>query len=528
MPNTMERLEQAVVLDSWDFSAKYVAVGELCALAHRHPQAFTRRTVEALGSLLGNAGLSSQSQSFFLYKQTAETLSSLFVHAPDHPNAHDAVEVLRSRLGSEIHPARRAVAESLGALPLRVIGPALPPPSEGEAPLLTWDRLLEAAKVQVSDKPRFAGRSLVTPLVERDELLVVKAARSGDPSEPLALECLWARYFNESEASFSAPFRSPQPVPIGERFLFRLAEFPIPVPDTADIPPRPTAVALLVPKDYFLYPNSPPVPSPRVFAHTILADAQLLGELTAAGIIHEAPIPLFHNRVQRHRRADLGIYEWSQGGRLDRWLTSCAHPNFGPTGIRDFEHLASFDGTSRNLYRHIGNQVLSLLLVAGSYFRNKAPLRRGLSESGAPVDCRDLFDPDLLEELVRGVFLSYYEGFVGEKFPGKIPFDARRISARMVEEMGVDRHMEEFLRVHDQERMTDEEFRAFLTGVGFADEQLGGFTKGAEDIAMITGPHLGGFNQRISLPEILEVIEAASALSILGRFRRCFNGAIEG
>ena len=33
----------------------------------------------------------------------------------------------------------------------------------------------------------------------------------------------------------------------------------------------------------------------------------------------------------------------------------------------------------------------------------------------------------------------------------------------------------------------------------------------ASDIPLTTGPHLGGFNQQISLPELIEFVAAASA-----------------
>jgi hypothetical protein len=43
-------------------------------------------------------------------------------------------------------------------------------------------------------------------------------------------------------------------------------------------------------------------------------------------------------------------------------------------------------------------------------------------------------------------------------------------------------------------------------------------TKDAADIPLTTGPHLGGFNQQISLPELIEFVAAASAAVISARF----------
>ena len=128
--------------------------------------------------------------------------------------------------------------------------------------------------------------------------------------------------------------------------------------------------------------------------------------------MHTAPIPLFHNRVQRDRRDDGGFYEWDRAGRLDRWLLSSRFPNFGPTGIRDCEHLVSVgEKAGRRLYHHIGNHLLSLILVAGSHFRHKAPEKVGLDPQGEPLDVRYLFDRERYIDLVRGVFGAYYAAF---------------------------------------------------------------------------------------------------------------------
>ena len=178
----------------------------------------------------------------------------------------------------------------------------------------------------------------------------------------------------------------------------------------------------------------------------------MLGRLSGLGIIHSAPIPLFHNRVQAGRRRDLGLYEWFRAGRLDRWLESCAYPNMGATGLRDFEHLEVFKGSNMKLYRSIGNHFLSLFLVTGSFFRNKKRDRVGLDHNGNPVDVRYLFEGKVLKE----------------------------------------RWMN--------------------------DEDILRLTKGKSDITLLTGPHLGGFNRPISLPEMIECISTMSALCMVGKF----------
>ncbi|MFP5212984.1 MAG: SidJ-related pseudokinase, partial [Acidobacteriota bacterium] len=241
-----------------------------------------------------------------------------------------------------------------------------------------------------------------------------------------------------------------------------------------------------------------------------------------------APIPLFHNRVQRQRRSDQGLYEWPRGGRLDRWLESCRFPNFGLTGLRDLEHLISLDGSNHRLYQHIGTHILSLLLVAASYFRNRNKDLVGLDAEGKPVDARHLFDAHLLHELATLILKGYYEGFTGREYTGKPPFDLESLTGRMIDEMGVDRHMEEILRTPDQQQMTDEELRAFLAERGVSRPEE--YERGVADIVIHTGPHLGGFNQRISLPEAIEFVASTSALCVAGKFlgERYSGGRLEG
>ncbi|MFH1581575.1 MAG: hypothetical protein ABIC39_05820, partial [Pseudomonadota bacterium] len=152
------------------------------------------------------------------------------------------------------------------------------------------------------------------------------------------------------------------------------------------------------------------------------------------------------------------------------------------------------------------------------YFRNFKADKVGFDEHGKPLDVRYLFDKSFLKELLQGIFQEYYNGFVEEKFCGDIPFDIEQLSARMIEEMGVDRHMEEMLRVVDQMEMTEKEFIDFLAARGCSKEEIDAFNKDAADITIQTGPHLGGFNQRISVPELIQCLEVVSAYCIGGRY----------
>jgi hypothetical protein len=188
------------------------------------------------------------------------------------------------------------------------------------------------------------------------------------------------------------------------------------------------------------------------------------------------------------------------------------------TGLRDFEHLLAFQGPPRGLYQLIGMHLLSLLLVAGSYFRNQDPERVGLDAQGQPVDARNLFDLPLLQQLVEGVFTNYYAGFVGTEYAGTVLFDFEALTMRMIDEMGVDRHMEEVLRVADQVTMDDEQFRDFLRKRGYSQEQAERLERGVDDVLVHTGPHLGAFNSRISLPELIDLVAIAAALCVAGRY----------
>ena len=136
------------------------------------------------------------------------------------------------------------------------------------------------------------------------------------------------------------------------------------------------------------------------------------------------------------------------------------------------------------------------------------------------MDVRYLFDRTALTRIIRGIFDRYYDGFVGEPFCGKMPLNIDDLSCRMAEEMGVDRHMEEIFRVPDQKAMTDDAFKCFLRERGYTDEDVMHLKKGEQDISIWSGPHLGGFNEQISLPELIEAVATMSALCIAGRFRK--------
>ncbi len=504
-----------------DFTAVYMTLANLQHIARQAPDIYTPRTFSALRKVLTETTHASQRQAFFLYKKAADALGMVIVqsNAPDHAAA--ARNVLRTVLERTNGNPFRAAAEALGALPLRICAPVPPAFLSSTVCAIDWEYLMQLAGIPGSRKPVFKGRNIIVAAEEAGQLLVVKTAHSPDAVSDLDAELGWMLELRREPAAFGdrgMRFAIPVPVcPDGQR-VFKLVD---PPQTDAFVGRGCFAAAFMAPTEYFYYPNTPSesgLPSKQQLVRMLGNGARLLSSLAAAGVVHTAPIPLFHNRVQRERRTDNGFYQWPRGGRLDRWLESCRFPNIGSTGIRDFEHFNTFDGPPRQLYEYIGTHIISLILIAGSYFRNQDPECIGFDDGGAPVDARHLFDAPLLKNLIKTVFTNYYEGFTGTRFSGSLPVDIERLTERLIDEMGVDRYMEEVLRVADQNEMNDAEFISFLAGRGFSKQEIALTEKGVADIPILTGPHLGGFNQGISVPELIEFTAAAAAMCVADRF----------
>jgi hypothetical protein len=502
-----------------DFTATFMAVGHLRSLAHATPPALTPDSLAALETVLRDRRVRGQSQAYFLYREATGALADAVTagNGLSRPAYHLLKRLLRSTDG----PCHRAVSEPLGALPLGIRGPALEAPEKGPIPRIPWNRLWEQLPHTPHGPPRTVGRTVVVPVDAADHVVAVKTASGEESAAGLLYEAAWMVHLQNGEGWDTTAFHIPSPIPLDGGFLVTLSEWPPVLSPLLGPGPECDAICFRTRTDYYRYPNGSEHQSPvssKVFCSIMGRNAYLLGRLTAQGIIHDALIPLFHNRIQHHRRNDGGRYLWPRAGRLDRWLESCAYPNVGPTGIRDYEHLLPFRGSNRQLYEHIGTHLLSLFLVAGSYFRNKDRSRVGLDAAGRPVDARDLFDPHLLEELIRTIFGKYYEGVVGKPVCDPLPVSVSELAGRMIEEMGVDRHMEEIFRVSDQKDMSDAQFRRFLMDRGTTPEDAAAMTRGAADIALLTGPHLGEFNHRISLPELIHAVETFSASCIADRY----------
>ncbi len=509
-----------------DFAATYMNVSNLQYIIGTSPDILTAETVSVLGNVLEQKRHSSQKQAFFLYRKVANAVASILIATSEKTLADLALTTLSCIVATSDGTAHRAAAEALGSIPLHISG-SLPEPElvETQIPYIRWDKLLKQEKSSGRSFPVWIGRTLVISAGYQN-VLAVKLARSDDSIDSLRNEAIWMDLLFSQAADFPVRFDIPRPVTIKGSFLIRLKDLPLDLPAGESIHPSRYAIGFMVHRDYFLYPNEQVKNrqlSETVFKEVIFRNAWLLGKLTSEGIVHTAPIPLFHNRSQRRRREDSGIYEWTKGGRLDRWLSSCQYPNIGMSGLRDFEHFIPFEDSPRKLYEYIGTHILSLVLISGSYFRNKDVGRRGLDPQGNPVDVRNLFDREALKELVRGIFMNYFNGFTGDIFEAELPVDVSGLVDRMIEKMGVDNDMEEFLRVADQVGMSEKAYNRFLMQNGYSRDESIFMKKGEKDIPIYTGPHLGGFNNSISLPELLHYVATASSFCVSGRYLKEMN-----
>jgi hypothetical protein len=511
-----ETLDQAGI----DFTATFYAAYELGAMASRDSMAISPRAIEALKSLLLGKVFHRQRQRLFLYREAAGALVTIIRWGPEHPLAETALKALGAVLRHGRDQAHRAAAEALGSLPLDIRGPSLLPLQCDHPPGANWRHLVSKLPGKRQLPIQRIGRSIVAD-AGKHRVMVVKLARSASDRRALLQEVLWMRYLQTVSFPAATTFEVPQPREVKGAPLFRLTQFPAGLPKLRASGQRPLAVCFTASKSYFHYPNPADpgrLPAPQDFLEVMGNSALLLGSLAGCGIIHAAPIPLFHNRVQQHRRRDGGAYEWFRAGRLDRWLDSCAYPNFGTSGLRDFEHFESVSGGQGQLYRYMGNHLLSLLLVAASYFRARNPCRRGWDADGNPIDARDLFDPQLLNTAIEVIYRQYGYGFTGRACCEALPVDSVRLVSRIIEEMGVDRHMEEYLREADQHHMSRAAFERFLLERGHSPAAVSAIKKGAGDLVIHTGPHLGAFNRGISVPELIEAAAAMAATCVVKRF----------
>jgi len=500
---------------SADFLALFYSMADVRRVAEQEPDRITADIILSISEVLMDGRYSNERRGLFLYREVSEALVVSLERCLDASLARLALDKLTLSLKNSTGFAHRATAEALGRLSVKIRPFGKTPNVDSRPFKLSWRQIQEHFSIRPSDTPHGFGRSLVTP-IPGGRLLVLKFARKADPPSHLLHEIQWMHLLGGLDANWKDRFDVPKPVTLDGHHLLQIGDAPLPA--DSELHPGRYAVGFVSTPEYFCYPNTLKLSEAEIFQEIISRNARLLAELAAMGIIHTAPIPLFHNRVQTHRRRDGGVYEWFRGGRLDRWLESCAYPNLGASGIRDFEHFTFYEGNPLSLYRYIGSHILSLMLVIGSFFRHQDAGRVGLDEHGNPVDARDLFDRDLLESTIKHMITGYYNGFAGKTNAEALPLDMDTLVDRMIDEMGVDRHMEEILRVADQMHMSDADFEAFLQIRGFSQIDQEELIKGEQDITLLTGPHLGNFNDTISLPELTSATETISALCMAGRY----------
>lgn len=502
-----------------EFPARYIAACNLHALARNQPRSMRVDNIINLEKLMHDPHVLRHRQSFFLFREAARTMTAIVTSNCPGLTDH-ALATLKRLLRSATGNSHRAATEAVGSLPVTINQPFQPRTNgQGMIPSVSFGEIADKCGGVSHGQAVFTGRSLTLPCAAGQRILVIKFARMDDCPDNLFTETYWMTNLRKHCTSLPVRFNIPQPLEMNGYPVFRITGLPLAPPAALQCHPEHIAIAFTAHREYFAYANDPH--HYRQFAEVkevMRQNGWLLGHFASQGNIHTAPIPLFHNRVQRHRREDNGLYDWPLGGRLDQWLASCQHPNFGLTGIRDFEHFQTTDKSGEKLYWNLGAHILSLLLVAASYFRNREKGLQGLTPAGNPVDARHLFDENLLMELIRDTLASYYKGFVGQDYQGEMPFAVKNLAARMIAEMGVDRHMEEMLRQVDQQQMSDSEFRLFLTARGLSATQAATIPKGTRDIVLHTGPHLGGFNQSISIPELINATASMAATCVLGRY----------
>jgi hypothetical protein len=331
------------------------------------------------------------------------------------------------------------------------------------------------------------GRTLIH---SHDEVvLAIKLGLGPEEGRRLLVEVAMQDRLGRLKEDLGLESSIPRPIaPDGDGFLFRLrlSSLPRRVREDLNLFSDPVAICYSPPSGYFTYLNDPGLSSDSV-SEGLTRSAHDLAILARSGFVHDALIPLFHNREQVGRRGDRGVYRWWSmiPGRLDRWFESCRYPNLRLSGIADFEHFRQFAAISAQDLQHlIGDQLLSISLVLASHFRSLGGVR-----------------DDLVTEALRSVFEAYCLAFVSRKsssrsvlrsetaLSGCVDWDL--LASRMREEMGGERYMRGLVR--------------------------GGGPDGS-DLEVENGPHLGLFGGYFPLPELVRAIHLATTFAILEGF----------
>jgi len=356
------------------------------------------------------------------------------------------------------------------------------PARNGPDPELISLEDLSGSKI---DHMKRAGRTLILSQGE----LAVKLGPGPEDGEKLLIEAEMQDRLGRLKEDLGLGSLIPRPIALdggGYLFRLRLSDLPQKLQEGLNILSDPVAICYSPPKGYFNYLNDSSLSSDSV-SKGLSRSAHDLAILARNGLVHDALIPLFHNREQVGRRGDRGVYRWWSEipGRLDRWLKSCEYPNLRLSGIADFEHFRQFAEISPQELQHlIGDQLFGISLVLASHSRI----------SGG-------FDDDLVTEALRSAFETYFLAFTS-KNPPSTSFsrsktnltdciDWAHLGSRMREEMG---------------------------GVRYIKGLVRGAGPEGTDLEIENGPHLGLFGGYFPLPELVRAIHLTTTLAILEGF----------
>jgi hypothetical protein len=334
------------------------------------------------------------------------------------------------------------------------------------------------------DRMERVGRTLILSADVGD--IAIKLGLRPEDGKKLLIETLMQDRLGRLREDLGLESLIPRPIaPAGGGYLFRLrlSDLPGEVREDLSLLTDPVAICYSPPPGYFTYLNDPGLSSDSV-SEGLSKCAHDLAVLARNGIVHDALIPLFHNREQIGQRGDRGVYRWWSEipGRLDRWHKSCEYPNLRLSGIADFEHFREFAEISPQKLQHlIGDQLLSISLVLASHFRSSGGFR-----------------DDAVSEALRSAFEAYLLAFASAKSPprsvfrSKTPLDGcidwDTLASRMREEMEGERYMTGLIR-------------------GAGPE--------GSDLEVKNGPHLGLFGGYFPLPELVRAIHLATTFAIL-------------
>ncbi|WP_020585894.1 SidJ-related pseudokinase [Desulfobacter curvatus] len=511
--NARIREEHLLINHRLSLSAAYMGIQYIGRHAADCPFTVTQHTLDALFSVFETARFKKAKQAFFLYHEAACTLVDMG-RSMENDITRTIVPKLVSLLMKSSGNQLRALSQAVGRLADNRPTQNIPFVPNNIMPL-DIDFACLAEKITTTgerlspDRQQWTwkGRSLIVRAAAKI-LAVIKFATTKDNIREIHQEAVWMDWFSKN--TLDSDNHIPKPVCIQGRYLFNITnELPQGGPETLY---GSVCIVFIPCPGYYEYPNLKGADWEQIKS-SFFKSALALGKLSSQGLFHTALIPLFHNRVQQDRRNDNGRYLWEHAGRLDQWLDSSRFPNFAASGLRDFEHMAC-QAKPLDLEHYTGEYLLSFILVAGSCFRNKAPHRRGTDDTCPYVDTRDLFCPDLFEVLLTGVCEHYFKGLTNSETFNPALLNIPALIENLIEKMGLDEHMQETLRVQDQLAMDDEQFQNFLTDRGVTSIPV----KGEEEIILFTGPHLGGFNQSISIPELIDFLFKFSAFCVAACF----------